>query len=71
MGVETPSTDDVSARRREGHTTEPCERWAGQQNRRTDLGREVGIECAVGGIRGVDLDRMIASPGDLTSELLQ
>src|SRR5262249_51833845 len=44
VGVETPPSDDVPARPWDGDASEPGEQRAGEEERRTDLATELGIE---------------------------
>ena len=45
--VETPAADDVAARRRHGDAAEAREQRAGEEERRADLPRELGVEVGL------------------------
>jgi hypothetical protein len=60
--VETTAPDDVAAWRRDGDTAEAREQRAREEERRTDLAGEHGIEVGLRSARGIDPYLVRAAP---------
>ncbi len=71
MRIDAPPSDDVAARRRQRHATEPRQHRPGEQNRRTNLLAERRIERPRFGCARVHLDRVRTMPLNRRANVLQ
>src|SRR3989442_8721461 len=69
VGVHTPASDHVAAGGRESNAAEAGEHRPGKEDGGPDAPAQCGIELARGGVRRIDLDRMIAAPADGRAEM--
>src|SRR2546426_915185 len=69
VGVHTPASDHVAAGGRESNAAEAGEHRPGKEDGGPDAPAQCGIELARGGVRRIDLDRMIAAPADVRAEM--
>ena len=67
--VEPTPADDVAARRRHGDAAEACEQRAGEEERRANLARELGIEVGLPHSPGIDTHLVRADPFGVGTEV--
>ena len=62
VGIHPPTADDVAAGRRQRHAAEAGQQWAGEQNRRPDLGAERRVQRLGLHASGIDAKGVGAGP---------